>query len=186
MKKFILIIAMAVFIVTPILAQQDSQVMPVKKKSKPQAAKVYYGGIVGLSFGNYFRVNVAPMVGYKFIPNASVGMKLAYEYIKDSRYTLDRTYHNYGASIFTRYRFVPKAYLHAEFAYMSYQYSISDLNYTSNRTWVPFLLLGGGYIQPVSANTSIVAEVLFDVLQDSNSPYEQWSPFISIGVNVGF
>jgi hypothetical protein len=33
---------------------------------------------------------------------------------------------------------------------------------------------------------SNVYEVLFDVLQDSNSPYEDWAPFVSIGVGVGF
>jgi hypothetical protein len=168
----------------PLLAQQVTQTTEENSTNTTQPSKVYYGGIVGLSFGNYFRINVAPMIGYKFVPNASVGMKVAYEYISDSRYTLDRTYHNYGASIFTRYRFIPKAYLHAEFAYMSYQYS-TDV-YKVDRYWVPFLLLGGGFIQPISANTALVAEILFDVLQDSQSPYEEWSPLISIGVNVGF
>jgi len=30
------------------------------------------------------------------------------------------------------------------------------------------------------------AEVLVDVLQDNNSPYEDWEPVISVGVGVGF
>ncbi len=184
MRKLFILLIMVGFTAMPLFAQQNAQLTPGEKKSEPQPSKVYYGGILGLSFGNYFRVNIAPMVGYHYASNASVGIKVAYEYINDSRYTLERTYHNYGASIFTRYRFIPKAYAHAEFAYMSYQYQ-NDV-YKSDRTWVPFLLLGGGYIQPISANASIVAEVLFDVLQDSNSPYEEWSPFISIGVSVGF
>jgi hypothetical protein len=36
----------------------------------------------------------------------------------------------------------------------------------SSREWVPFLLLGGGYIKTLSPRTSVYAEVLFDVLQD--------------------
>jgi hypothetical protein len=35
-------------------------------------------------------------------------------------------------------------------------------------------------------NTALMVEVLFDVLQDDNSPYEDWSPFVSVGVGVGF
>jgi len=27
---------------------------------------------------------------------------------------------------------------------------------------------------------------LFDVIQDDNSPYENWDPIISIGAGVGF
>jgi hypothetical protein len=29
-------------------------------------------------------------------------------------------------------------------------------------------------------------EVLVDVLNDDNSPYEEWDPFVSFGVGVGF
>ena len=184
MKRILLTLALTIFFSMPLYAQQDVAFnQQPKKKEKVEPTKVYYGGIVGLSFGDYFRINVAPFVGYKFAPKASVGIKVAYEYISDSRYTLTRTYNNYGASVFTRYRFIPQAYAHAEFAYMSYQWKTSA--YTADRYWVPFLLLGGGYIQRLSASTSLVLEILFDVLQDSNSPYEDWSPFISIGVNVG-
>jgi len=29
-------------------------------------------------------------------------------------------------------------------------------------------------------------QVLFDVLQNSNSPYNRWEPFYSVGFGVGF
>jgi hypothetical protein len=41
-------------------------------------------------------------------------------------------------------------------------------------------------VQPISPNAAVFVEVLFDVLQDSNSPYDRWNPFISIGVAAGF
>ena len=56
----------------------------------------------------------------------------------------------------------------------------------SERDWVPFLFLGGGYIQPLGDRTWLTVEILFDVLQDDKSPYEDWEPFLSIGVGVGF
>ncbi len=164
--------------------QQDST--KVQPKSGPVSSyhPVYYGGTVGLSFGNYFRVNVAPLVGFRYSPRASVGVKVAYEYIRDKRYEPTLTASNYGGSFFARYRLHPKLYAHAEFAYMSYKYKTS--NAVTDRTWVPFFFLGGGFVQPLSPRTSLIVEVLFDLLQDENSPYEDWDPFISVGVGVGF
>jgi hypothetical protein len=61
-------------------------------------------------------------------------------------------------------------------------YGVDD----SNREWVSFLFLGGGFSQPISKNTWFTAEVLFDVLQNENSPYAAWEPFFSVGFGVGF
>ena len=189
MKNTIIAIILVIAIAFPLLAQQQDTTQAIQKQPPPpqkkaKANNVYYGGTVGLSFGDYFRINIAPMVGFRYSPKASVGVKVAYEYIKDKRYDPALTGSNYGGSVFARYRIHPKVYGHAEFAYMSYKYKISDLE--SDRTWVPFFLLGGGFVQPISPKASFILEVLFDVLQDSNSPYGNWDPFISVGVGVGF
>lgn len=147
---------------------------------QPQPSRVYYGGTLGFNlFGDIFRLSVQPLIGYKITDQLSVGAKVGYEYIKDRRFDPHLTYHNYGASVFTRYRIIPPVYLHAEFAGINYDYA-------TGREWVPFLLVGGGYAQRVAPSTWVVVEVLFDVLQDSKSPYENWEPWISVGVGVGF
>ena len=146
--------------------------------------KVYYGMSLGFNFGSYFRIRVAPMVGYRITPQFSAGVKAAYEYIKDNRYNDAVTYHNYGGSLFARYLIIPQLYVHAEYAYMSYQFSVSDFN--SEREGIPFLLLGGGYRQRIGKNTFAFLEVLFDVLQNEKSPYEAWEPLIIVGVSTGF
>lgn len=169
------------FISSLLFAQQDTT--KVKEEKKPtQASKVYYGGELGFNiFGDTFRIRVAPLIGYKLSPKASVGAKIAYEYLK---YSNDATAHNYGASVFGRYRVIPQIYLHGEFVYASYEYP--TIFSETVREWVPFLLLGGGYLQPIGPRTFAYVEVLFDVLQDNNSPYNQWDPFVSFGVSVGF
>jgi hypothetical protein len=159
-------------------AQEDSLMTPPKEMHQQKEQKVFYGGTLGFSFGDYFRISVQPMVGYNFTDKISGGVKVAYEYISDSRANTTYTWHNFGGSVFGRYRFVPQAYLHSEFAYMSYDGLVE-------RQGVPFILLGGGYVQRISPNTGLFVEVLFDVLQDSNSPYEEWAPFVSVGVAVG-
>jgi len=167
---------------------------PTQEVQQKQPSKWYYGGTVGFNFwGDYFYLSVSPIVGYNVSPKFSIGGKVQYSYINDSRYDpLELTSHNYGAGIFTRFRPIYQIYLHAEFDYASYEnYSV----YTplvgqpyaeSERDWVPFLLLGGGFVQHVGPNASVYVEVLFDVIQDENSPYEDWHPIISVGGGVGF
>ena len=92
---------------------------------------------------------------------------------------MDFTSHNYGASIFSRYRVIPQLYGHAELAYMSYDFPLG-------REGVPFLLLGGGYSQPISKSAWLFFEILFDVINDGSSPYGKWEPFIGLGIAVGF
>ena len=153
----------------------------------------YYGGNIGFSFWNdYFYLGVYPLVGYKVTPKLSLGAKIGYAYISDDRYepfpALKTS--NYGGSIFSRYRIIPQLYAHAEFAYWSYEnirsFNTLENTYNTERFWVPYLLLGGGFSQNVGPNVWLFAEVLFDVINDENSPYESGDPFISFGAGVGF
>jgi hypothetical protein len=154
------------------------------KEARRQASKIYYGGYLNLSFGKYTVIGAEPMIGYKITPKFSAGLKLRYDYIKDKRYSTTYTTSNYGGSIFTRYRIIPALYLHAEYAY--YNYELFYSNETSERKWVPFLFLGAGYSQRLGGNAWFNLQILFDVLQNSNSPYNNWEPFYSVGVGVGF
>ena len=150
------------------------------KQSGP--SKLYYGGTVTFSFGSATRIGVSPMVGYKLTPKLSVGGEVGYEYVDYDNYNQSAS--NYGASVFSRYRVSPQLYAHAE--YQEVNYEIFTGPNSSARQWVPFLLVGGGVCRQVSPRTTAYVEVLFDVLQDDKSPYEEWDPVISVGVGVGF
>jgi hypothetical protein len=184
MNRFFALAILVALLAVPALGQQSDSTATLPSPESEYATRVFYGGTVGFSFGSTFRISVQPMVGLVFTPKLSGGIKLGYEYVRQEANGFTTTWNNYGASVFGRYRFIPRVYFHAEFAYASYGYKVG--NYTSDRYWVPFLLLGGGYIQPISRTASAFVEVLFDVLQDSNSPYEQWTPWVSFGVSVGF
>lgn len=137
-----------------------------------------------MTFGSYTVIGVEPMIGYKATPKLSTGVKARYNYIKDDRYTTSRTTSTYGGSIFGRYLVTPTFYAQAEAA--SYNYEYFYIGGGSEREWVPFLFMGGGYIQPLGERTWLNIEILFDVLQDSKSPYDDWEPFFSIGIGTGF
>jgi putative salt-induced outer membrane protein YdiY len=186
MKQISVLLFMLLFTVSSIAQVADSTAVeePVEKKSNFDRNKLYYGGYVNASFGNYTVIGAAPLVGYKVTPKFSVGGQVTYEYVKDKRYSTDYETSNYGLSVFSRFRVVPQLYLHAEFSEMNYKLYRSDGG--SKREWVPFLWLGGGYSQPVTRNTWLTAQVLFDVINNENSPYKNWEPYFSVGIGVGF
>ena len=164
----------------------EETTIPTKKTSASKSQKsikdnIFYGGYINLSFGSYTVIGIEPMVGYKLTPKLSIGVKVRYDYIRDDRYTTTRTTSTYGGSIFGRYLVTPKFYAQAEAASYSYEYYLNG-----EREWVPFLFMGGGFIQPLSERTWLNIEILFDVLQDEKSPYEDWEPFFSIGIGAGF
>ena len=164
--------------------QEQQQQKPVKQQQAPIYKRVYFGGYMSLTVGSYTRIGVYPLLGYKFTPKLSGGLKIGYEYVQDKRYASTYTSSNYGGSIFARYRLIPRLYFHVEYEYFSYE--LYNFDGTSNREWVPFLYLGGGYSQPIGKNVWLNAQVLFDVLQDERSPYSNWAPIFSVGVAAGF
>ena len=156
-----------------------------KSKSSFKMSKVIIGGSLGFSFGSVTSVRINPLLGYKLTPKLTTGITGLYEYNSYDYAGYGRqNYSNYGGSIFSRFRFVPMAYLHAEFSYTNYEFS--GFNNQKYRQGVPFIFLGGGFAQRVGRNTYAYGQILFDVLQDSNSPYSDWTPFYSVGVSVGF
>ena len=193
MKHFLIIL---IITTSSLLFAQQNDSTNVNKKNKSEmtksnnsASKWYYGGNIGFSFwNNYFYLSIAPLVAYKVTPHFSIGGKIGYAYTSDSSVDPTLNTSSYGGSIFSRYRIIPQFYLHGEFAYISYEKVYNKLSggYNAERNWVPFLLLGGGFSQLVSPNVWAYAEVLFDVINDENSPYQAGDPFISLGVGVGF
>ena len=165
---------------SPVVRNQGEVAPDSVDRPAQNYSPVYYGGTLGFNFfGDVFSISVQPLVGYKFTPQLSGGVTLTYEYLRDNRFDPSRTYHNYGGSVFSRYRIIPQLYGHAEFAYISY-------DFIGGREAVPFLLLGGGYSQRIAPTAWAYVQVLFDVLQDSKSPYKEWEPWISVGVAAGF
>ncbi len=181
MKKITLFLTITLLVSIMASAQDTLQ----KQKPRiPLKDRIYFGGGVGLSFGNYTRIAAYPMVGYRITPKLSSGIELGYEYISDKRYNSTYNTSNYGFSVFSRYRFIPQLFLHVEYAMYNYELYYIDLS--SQRKWVPFLFLGAGYSQQLANGVWAFAQIKFDVLQDKNSPYEAWAPFYNFGVSVGF
>jgi hypothetical protein len=167
----------------PAAAPASQTAAPTASSKPPFRDRIYYGGSVTLSFGSdVTRIGVFPMVAYKVSPKLSLGLEVGYEHVNYDNY--NQSADNYGGSVFSNYRLLPVVYLHAEYQMINYE--IFTGPNSSDRELVPFLLVGGGVSKLIGGRTWAYAEVLFDVLQDDNSPYDDWEPVVSVGVGVGF
>jgi hypothetical protein len=165
--------------------EEQNAIKNQESKSKPDRSRIYYGGYVTMNFStNYSIIGAQPLIAYKLTQKLSVGTQLSLEYISSKYNGFRRNGANYGFSIFSRVRVLPQLYLHSEFEMLSSKWFYS--NGTSEREWIPMLFVGGGYSQPVSENIWLNAQVLFDVLNNKNSPYKNWKPYYSVGIGVGF
>lgn len=174
--------AMAILVPTAVSAQSSSapEDSAAAAASETRGSRIYYGGSISFDIGSdYTRISLTPHLGYKLSSKVSLGTKVRYEYLNDRRGPFNHDSHNYGGSVFSRYRFIPALYGHAEYSYMSY-------GYNNGRWGVPFLLVGAGYSHPMGDYASFYAEVLFDLINDENSPYDSGSPRLSFGISMGF
>jgi hypothetical protein len=163
-------------------APASAQVAQQDTTTPPPARPVFYGGSIILGFGAGFRIGAFPLVGVQLNPRLAVGAQAGVEYVNYDDPGGDAV--NYGGALFTRFRVNPRLYLHGEGQYINYE--LPRLGDTSDREWVPFVLVGGGLVQPLSGRSAAYVEVLFDVLQHDDSPYDDWEPVVRVGVSVGY
>lgn len=185
MSRWTILLYLLVGMTVPSLAQQTTK----STDSRPFSERIWFGGGVGLSFGTVTAIQVDPLVGYKVDQNGklSIGLGGSYWYFRDNRFTTPYDFTAYGYRTFTRYRFIEQAYAHAEFLHMNVESNrFGAFSEIRPRIWVPHLLVGGGYVQPLGGRGSIYLQVLFDVLQDPNSIYFNQGPIFSGGVGIGF
>ncbi|WP_119078635.1 hypothetical protein [Chitinophaga alhagiae] len=152
------------------------------------------GGALGMAFGDYTFVNVSPMIGYRFSRLFAAGVNVNAQYSSGKSYGYDNAvlsrnkYTMFGGGLWGRFYPLDMLFIHAQPEYNFISAKITeyepDRREYKDRYGAPSLLLGGGYSQPVGGNSAVTIMVLYDVLQDKNTPYLN-RPIISGGVNIG-
>jgi len=153
--------------------------------------RIYVGGNLGFSFGTVTYIEVAPLVGYRITNNWSAGLGGRYTYYKDNYYFPPYETSIYGAMAFTRYNIYKGIFAEADFEANNFEVyqPVFDtfgnfIRYDTERKWVPSLLLGGGYSQSIGGKSAFYISILYDVLQNPNSPY-YGQPVFRGGVTFG-
>lgn len=164
-------------------------------------------GVFGIGTG-FVNVGVTPILGYRITDNFLMGVGFGYQYLRIKDYNTVIVNPNNGAeeyrplsaniyspSVWARHIIWNNLFAHAEYEHNIMSQTTYTNDYTKYNTLpiikdkqsvgVPSLLLGAGLRQPISARSSFVFMVLYDVLQDKRSPYFN-TVAIRFGFNAGF
>jgi len=168
---------------------QQTQQAPktIKKQSKSgfDVRNLTFGGGIGLQFGDYTLVNIAPQVGYNFSKMFNAGLGLTYTYWKDSYYERSVKYKEtnsyFGFNVYGK--FYPIDYIvimaQPEINRMWQTVKYGNEKYSKNK-FVPAVLVGAGLrLGPMTAM------IQYDVVQDDYSPYGN-NIFYSVGYTFSF
>jgi hypothetical protein len=187
--KNALLISLFCLSLTGMAAAQDQGTSKGFDKSR-----LFIGGSLGLSFGDYTIINVSPQVGYHFSEHFAAGAGVNYIYYNYKYYAADGslyerdTYSYVGMNIFGRVYPIRQFFIQAQ-PELNYVWG-SQKNYAYNvqsdlpSQFVPSLLLGGGAAIP-AGNGAFTISVMYDVLQNSLSPYYHQAVF-GFGFAIGF
>jgi len=174
-------------------AQEYKPPMQDEKESR-----IFFGGGLGLQFGDVTLIDVSPMVGYRFTDKLAAGVTLTYKYYKVRNYYAyylnlpsdDLKSNIYGGSLFTRYFLFENLFAQAEYEYLLYSYDAYEQNiggsgYLKKAETIdlPSFFLGGGYRQPIGGRTFFTITVLYNFSESPYSPYS--NPIIRAGISVG-
>ena len=171
-----------------------------KKKKGYDPDKLIIGGSLNGGFGNgYVNAGISPILGYRLTDHFSAGIGLGYQFYQEPEYVdPNNPYHASYAyenivfpSIWGRYFVYRNIFtdVTVEYDFINVKQPGYDhygnlgtqkLNVTNT-----CLLLGVGIKQPLGGRVFAYAELIYDVLQGTYSPYPQGAPDLRIGFGVG-
>ena len=164
---------------------QPAPVSPEPLPPRPPASqRLFWGGGIGMSFGDVDYVEVSPLVGMRVTPRVDLGVSLTYRWRSDDRYDLDTN--DYGGTLFGRFRVVQNLFLEADWEYLNWEYVASDLS--TQRETTSSVLAGAGYYLPIGGRASMAISALYNFSYDDNDPFEPYGDpwVIRVGIGVGF
>lgn len=205
--KRIIFVCFALMLSISLMAQNvyTSSGKPANSKTKKKSSsgfdrdRLILGGWGGAQFGNVTNINIAPIVGYRISDKLAAGISFGYNYIKYKDWfevedtvtgniqKKDLVYHTFKTGVWARYLITDGIFVHFEPQYFiakTTNYSFYGVPINQSLS-VPAVLVGGGYRMPVSDRASFSIMLLYDVLQDKNSPYGN-QVYTPIGFNIGF
>lgn len=165
-----------------------------KKGFDPEKLIVGGGFSAGFGGGN-IDLGISPTIGYRFTPAFSAGVSVGYQYYRFTTY--QDAYNTYyqndyivNPGIWARYLFYRNIFVTSVFEYDFIQVKGTTLDNIGNLVpentsmTAPCLLFGLGFKQPLGGRVSGVLELMYDVLQQQNSPY-LGQPVMRIGIIAG-
>jgi hypothetical protein len=176
--SLILFFLFTCFIVTA-QREDDEYVASPKPEERPWVLteNLFYGGGLGLAFGNVTVINVNPQVGVKLLPWLGAGVGLDYNFVGSS----GRNVQTVGPSGFVRLRPLDFLIAQAEVTqvFVRERFNAGELNYN-----FPMALVGIGYQDGNRTGGGFFIMVMTDLIDDPRSPFPGLT--FRTGFSIGF
>jgi len=178
-----IIISGILFFTGPSSLKAQSDEFQNKQKSDFRS-RLYFGGGFGLQFGTVTLIELSPLAGYKITPRLSAGISPTYKYYSYKGYygpSQNLKTNVFGGSIFARCMLFQGFFAHTEYESLFYNTRETGNVIASQQfnSW----FLGGGYQQNMGGNAGMYILVLWNMLDQINSPYT--NPVIRVGFSFG-
>ncbi|MBK6526945.1 MAG: hypothetical protein IPG07_16170 [Crocinitomicaceae bacterium] len=145
--------------------------------------KIYVGGDLSMRFGNLTYIYAAPLVGFEFYKNLSVGLTGIYQYVRINNFGSIVTEGTFGGGAFIRYRPIEFLLFQTEFDILN------SVNYTSapgKRINFPAFMLGGGYAGSLGNRAYYNVMLMYDFIDNPNMTVWPVVTFAPIYLRYGF
>lgn len=158
-----------------------------KAQSGFSTDRLVFGGNFGASFSSYETlIGISPSVGYKVTDRLTLGTGVIYQFYRIKITPFDFKFNNYGARVYGTFQLNEFLILHSEYESLNLEYikyNTLGLPDGTGRRTIGTTLVGGGYRQYISANSTIDLMVLYNLTE---TPYTRYSnPIIRVGLSFG-
>lgn len=170
-----------------LVASATLQGQRIREEAPPLRERIFFAGNMGLQFGTYTNVQLAPSIGIWVLPRLSFAVGPTYQFYKDPFGKTDI----YGPRVFSEFLFVRDLnniipiglsagiYTHIEYEGLSLRKDFWQNPYETGRFFVHSALAGFGFNQQVGPRSFMTFTILW-ALNDTG--YEIYSnPEIRIG-----
>jgi hypothetical protein len=161
----------------------QAQYFETPQKKPTFKDRLYFGGGLGLQFGQVTLIDVSPLIAYKLTNRLHPGIGLSYSYYNDKSNNVPIEFSTYGGSVFTRFFIFESLFAHVEAEYLNIKvYTFTGATtYETKRQWIDNYLVGGGYFQKIGEKSGIYFTILWNLNQTELTPYS--NPVMRIGFN---
>lgn len=145
--------------------------------------KIFVGGDLSMRFGNLTYIYAAPLVGFEFYKNLSVGLTGIYQYVRINNFGSIVTEGTFGGGAFIRYRPIEFLLFQTEFDILN------SVNYTSapgKRINFPAFMFGGGYAGSLGDRAYYNVMLMYDFINNPNMTLWPVVTFAPIYLRYGF
>ncbi len=162
--------------------EEDDANKKKERKGNYAESRFFFGGNLGLSFGSYTYIELAPIAGYRITPRLAAGIGPKYMYIKSKGLYETNLYGLKGFASFTIFKNISETInigLGDIFAWAENETINTERFYptpggyaSAGRFWYNITLVGGGLRFPIGARGGFSLMALWDVTQNPEYSYQ--------------